>query len=224
MQPDLLHESLEETDLFQQVTNLLRALAKAQPLLLILDDLQWADPLPPACSSTWDGAWRAAASSSLAPIVPKRLPHVMPVCASPVQYRILWRKYWAELQRQFGDVRLDLAGSRNQKSATLWIAFWMLSPIAWERLSTALFAHTHGHPLFTVELLRAMQERGDLIQEEDGIWVEGPALDWGTLPPRVEGIIKPASAASIENLWEFLAVASVEGETFTAQVWPACRG
>ena len=31
------------TDLFQQVTRVLQALARERPLLLLLDDLQWAD-------------------------------------------------------------------------------------------------------------------------------------------------------------------------------------
>jgi tetratricopeptide (TPR) repeat protein len=63
-----------------------------------------------------------------------------------------------------------------------------------------------------------MQERGDLVQDEGGAWVEGPALDWATLPPRVEGIIQARIERLDEELQAFLSVASVEGETFTAQI------
>ena len=52
-----------------------------------------------------------------------------------------------------------------------------------------LYRQTHGHPLFTVELLRGMQERGDLVRDAEDRWVEGPALDWETLPARVEAAI-----------------------------------
>ena len=36
-------EGTEQSHLFQQVTSLLQNLAETHPLLLILDDLQWAD-------------------------------------------------------------------------------------------------------------------------------------------------------------------------------------
>ena len=32
-----------------------------------------------------------------------------------------------------------------------------------------LFARTDGHPLFTVELLRNLQERGNLVKDKDGL-------------------------------------------------------
>jgi predicted ATPase len=63
-----------------------------------------------------------------------------------------------------------------------------------------------------------MQERGDLIQDSEGRWTEGPTLDWERLPARVEAVI----AERIDRLdgpsREALRVASVEGETFTVEV------
>jgi adenylate cyclase len=60
-------DSMEQSHLFQQVTNLLRTLTEAHPLLLILDDLQWVDtasawtgprPTPPAASpAIGSGPW-----------------------------------------------------------------------------------------------------------------------------------------------------------------------
>ena len=48
------------------------------------------------------------------------------------------------------------------------------------RLSPAfrqrLLQRTEGHPLFTVELLRSMEERGDLERDAGGCWTEGSAL------------------------------------------------
>ena len=43
-----------------------------------------------------------------------------------------------------------------------------------------LFAHTGGHPLFTVELLRNLQECGNLIKDDQGSWIQGNELDWKT--------------------------------------------
>ena len=81
-----------------------------------------------------------------------------------------------------------------------------------------LYRQTRGHPLFTVELLRGMQERGDLVQDPEGRWVEGPALDWETLPARVEAVIAERIGRLAQPLQAALRVASVEGEDFTAEV------
>lgn len=63
-----------------------------------------------------------------------------------------------------------------------------------------------------------MQERGDLVQDEEGRWVEGPALGWETLPARVEAVIQQRVGRLGEGLRDILTVASMEGERFTAQV------
>lgn len=54
----------------------------------------------------------------------------------------------------------------------------------------AFFQHTGGHPLFVVELLRTLQERGSLVIDDAGRWVAKPSLDWQALPARVEGVIE----------------------------------
>ena len=81
-----------------------------------------------------------------------------------------------------------------------------------------LFAHTDGHPLFTVELLRNLQERGNLVKDKDGCWIQGSTLDWDTLPARVEGVIGERIARLPEGLHETLTIASVMGYEFIAQV------
>src|SRR4029453_2204459 len=82
----------------------------------------------------------------------------------------------------------------------------------------ALFDRTGGHALFTVELLREMRERGDLRQDADGQWTQGPAIEWNVLPARVEGAIEKRIQRLEKELQSILTIASVEGETFTAEV------
>src|SRR4029450_5846734 len=82
----------------------------------------------------------------------------------------------------------------------------------------ALFDRTGGHALFTVELVRELQERGDLRQDADGQWIDGPAINWNVLPARVEGVIEKRIQRLEQDLQSILTIASVEGETFTAEV------
>ena len=81
-----------------------------------------------------------------------------------------------------------------------------------------LHRQTLGHPLFTIELLHGLQEQGDLVQDSEGCWVEGEALDWETLPTRVEAVIAERISRLAHLLQAELRVASVEGEGFTAEV------
>ena len=121
-----------------------------------------------------------------------------------------------EFQLQFGDIIVDLgrAAGPHFVDAFLDSEPNRLGPAFRE----ALYRHTRGHALFTVEMLRGMQERGDLIKDEDGRWVEGPALNWEILPARVEGVIAERIGRLPPMLRELLKVASVEGEVFTAEV------
>ncbi len=102
-------EVLEETDLFQQVTNLLRALARDQPLLLALDDLQWVDA---ASAALLFHLGRRIAGSRILIAGAYRPEEVVPRPASPRDPRTmphLLQQVLAELQRQYGDLLLDLA-------------------------------------------------------------------------------------------------------------------
>ena len=86
----------------------------------------------------------------------------------------------------YGEVEVNLGQTEGQGFVDAFVDF---EP---NRLGDAfretLYRQTGGHPLFTVELLRGMEERGDLVQDAEGCWIVGEALDWETLPARVEAV------------------------------------
>jgi DNA-binding SARP family transcriptional activator/predicted ATPase len=209
---------LETEYLLEQVTNVLRRLAEDHPLLLIVDDLQWAD----------------ASSIGLMFHLGRRLPgsrilligayRPEEVASSPQEDRPL-AKVLAELKGQFGDAWIDLARVEEAEGRGFVDALLDTEPNRLGRaFREALFRRTAGHPLFTIELLRTMQEKGELLQDEDGCWFEGPALNWEALPARVEGAIEQRVRRLKPELQALLAVASVEGEEFTAQVVATVQG
>jgi tetratricopeptide (TPR) repeat protein len=87
---------------------------------------------------------------------------------------------------------------------------------AWGR--QALYHHTGGNPLFTVELLRCFERDGTLAQDEAGRWVEAAAPDWTRWPPQVEAVIGGHLANLSDEDRALLQVASVQGEQFAAEV------
>ncbi len=124
-----------------------------------------------------------------------------------------------ELKRRYGDIEIDLGQSTPQMDRAFVDALLDSEPNQLpETFRAELFQRTRGHPLFTVELLRHMQERGDLVQDSQGRWIEGGAVDWEALPARVEAVISQRIGRLPAILQEGLKIASVEGETFTAEV------
>jgi adenylate cyclase len=124
----------------------------------------------------------------------------------------------AEIQRYAGDVTVDLdaAGRADRRAFTDALIDSEPNALPGD-FRDRLFAHTGGHPLFTVELLRTLQERGDLSRGPGGRWTV-TTVDWATLPPRVEGVIEERVGRLSADERELLDVASVEGVTFTADV------
>jgi DNA-binding SARP family transcriptional activator len=205
-----------QADLFAQVTAVLAALARPHPLLLLLDDLQWADGgtaallfhlgrrlvgsriLVVGAYRPDDVAWgRQGDRHPLVPVV-------------------------NEFRRQWGDVQVDLdqVEGRAFVDALLDTERNCLD----ESFRETLYRRTGGQALFTVELLRDLQERGDLVRDEAGRWTAGSTLDWNRLPARVEAVIAERVGQLDPEDQALLAVASAEGEVFTAEVVARVQG
>ncbi len=191
--------------LCDQVTRVLRAVAKGGVLVLVVDDLHWAD------NSTLNllaHLGRRLMGSRILLIGVYRPTDLAPDAAllSVVH----------ELQRVHSNVTLDLdiAGGRAFVDAFLDSAPNRLG----EAFRTQLTVQTGGHALFTVSLVHQMQDEGTLVLDDEGHWVMDEALDWSRLPPRVEAIVAEQLMRLPNVVQALLAVASVEGEVFTAEV------
>ena len=197
-------------DLFTQFANLLEAVARQHPLLLLLDDLQWIDI--GSLNLLFHLGQHLRGSRIL--ILGTYRPGDVALGRDGQPHPLL--NLVNEFQQIFGPNQVDLseAGGRPFIDALLDSEPNRLD----EGFRVMLHRQTGGHALFTVELLRGLQERGDLVQDTVGYWIESGRLDWDILPARVEAAI----AGRINRLPPIcrtaLTIASVEGETFTAEV------
>ncbi len=209
---------LQQHDLFEQYTRVLQTLSQRHPLLLVLDDLQWAGV---GSASLLFHLGRRLNGSPILIVGAYRpadvaLGHPPAGSGQEEQERHPLAAVVNEFQRHFGQIfiNLDRATGREFLEAFLDSEPNRLD----DQFRQALYEHTRGQPLFTVETTRRMQERGVLVKDEAGRWVAGPAVDWSTLPARVEGVIGERIDRLPAALRELLEVASVEGEEFTAEV------
>jgi len=201
---------LQQSNIFDQFTRVLQALAHQKPLLLILDDLQWVD----------------AGSASLLFHLGRQIkgcriliagvfrPSEMALGRGGERHPL--ESVLNEFKRDFGELELEVGKTESREFVD---AFLDTEP---NKLSTSfrgmLYRQTKGHPLFTIELLRGMQDQGFLVKDKEDQWVEGPELNWDALPARVDAVIEERVSRLSEKLRDVLSLASVEGEEFTAEV------
>jgi adenylate cyclase len=210
---------LNEDMIFQQIANLLSALAKETPLVLILDDLQWADEGSIALLFHLSRVLKNAPLLIVGTYRPSDIALGRGGSRHPLEAAL------NEIKRYRGSIIIDLNDTDDVARRAFIDALIDCEP---NNLGTdfrsALFDHTGGYPLFTVELLRNMQERGDLVWDETTVrWTQPGDIHWDELPTRVEGVIEERIGRLTENLRDILTTASVEGSEFTTQVIAGVR-
>ncbi|HTO99979.1 MAG TPA: AAA family ATPase, partial [Anaerolineales bacterium] len=211
--------SLDQEKIFEQYAAVLKALARNTVLLLVLDDLQWAD------SGSLNLLFHLARQLKDSRILLLGTYRPDDVALGRGGDRHPLESLLNEFKRYFGDIVLDLSSANSQEGRAFVDALIDSEP---NHLDAAfrdkLFARTGGHALFTVELLRDLQERGSLVKDAGGCWVEAAVLDWSSLPARVEGAIGERVARLPQDLHELLSTASVVGYDFAAQVVARVQG
>ncbi len=202
----------ERDQIFEQFTNVLRTLSGEQPLALLIDDLHWAD------SGTVDLLFHLCRrlGRSRVLLIGAYRPADVALGRSGARHPLL--QVTNEVRRYFGDVwiELDEAGADEERAVVDAMIDREPNGLGAD-FRAALLKRTRGHPLFTDGLLRALRERGDLVRDDGGRWVEGAAIGWDAVPPRVEGVIGERIGRLPEELRDILEVAAVEGEDFTAE-------
>jgi class 3 adenylate cyclase/tetratricopeptide (TPR) repeat protein len=182
-------ESRSRSDeIYSAVRRLLESLAADQPVVVVLDDIQWAEP------AFLDLVEYLAGWSRDAPIL---------VCC-------LARPDLAELRPAWGGVTIELSALPREQARTLLENLaGPLDPDAADAVSRA----TGGNPLFLEEMLRMLIEDGVLV-ERDGRLEPLGAVDSLRVPETVQAVL----AARLDRLGEeelaVLQRAAVIGQVF----------
>ncbi|HEV2722079.1 MAG TPA: AAA family ATPase, partial [Thermoanaerobaculia bacterium] len=205
---------IDQEKIFRQYTEVLQTIAQERPLVIALDDLQWADASSIALFFHLVRRIKEAKLLLIGTFRPNDIALGRGGERHPLEQVIF------ELKRYYGDIVIDLAESGDDERRAFVDDLIDSEPNALDaEFRAALLHHTEGHPLFTVELLRDLRERGSLAIEE-GRWRVARDIDWHDLPPRIEGVIAERVERLEQELREILAVASVSAGAadFLAQI------
>jgi DNA-binding SARP family transcriptional activator/predicted ATPase len=200
---------IPQQDYFGQYHRVLRSISQQAPLLILLDDLQWADQGSLALLFALArelagsrimilGAYRSAG------IQPQILGNRPSLASLANELKRIYGNIFIELQetgdRIFVDSLIDIEPNRLDES-----------------FRSMLYQQTRSHPLFTIELLRGMQERGEVFRNESGEWTAISGINLDVLPNRIEAAIAERLDCLSAPLLKILKIASIEGESFTAE-------
>lgn len=208
LQPHGAGERAGQAALFAQVGDVLAAAAAQHPLVLLLDDMHWADPasLDLLCVLA-----RRLAALSLLLLVTYRsdelsrrhpLHHLLPV-----------------LVRETDAARLDLRPLTGYDVRELVRARYSLPVADEDRLVAYLHARAEGNPFFIGELLRTLEEEA-LLRPQD------PAAHWvlddltqARLPTLLRQVLDGRLDRLGEEARELLAMAAVIGQEAPLALW-----
>ena len=208
-------QDFEQSYLFHQFTNVILAVAKDHPLILILDDIHWADP--GSIGLLFHLGRRLENTHSHILVISAYRPIELMVKTGDDAHPLV--KSLNEFKRMYGDIWLCLGQEPDSQRENFVNLIIDSEPnnIS-DDFRSELFKRTNGHPLFTVDLLRHMQERGQIYQDQNKIWQESASFDWDILPSRIEAVLSDRITRVPPDLQEILSAASVIGETFTSNI------
>jgi DNA-binding SARP family transcriptional activator len=205
-----------EAALFDQLARFLDHAARSRPLLLALDNLHWADAGTVALLYHLTQALARSRVFIVGAYRPGALALARAERSHPLGTMI------QHLRHQTGAAMIDLdqANGRDFVDALLDRQPNRLQPPFRE----TLYRHTEGHALFTVELLHTLAAAGWLSQDAEGQWENREVLDWDTLPPRVEALIRERIDGLPPADRALLNAACVQGDEFDAHILAAVLG
>lgn len=181
------HDRLQEL-----MVALLVESARQQPLLLALEDVQWAD------ASSLELLKRVAQAAEQVSLLLLLNYRTIPPIAEP----------WTDLP---GTVRLALTELSTEKSVALLTALLNEKPPA---AIPTLLDRTQGNPFYIEELVRTLVFSGTLARNEAGHWELTRPLDQAAIPGSIQGLIVAQLDRLEEAPYKVAQVASVIGRRF----------
>lgn len=204
-EPDLTHGS-SQAALFGEMRGFLVAIARERPLVILLDDVHWADT---ASFDLLRFVARQLASVPILLLITYRNDEV--VREHPL-YRLV-----PMLVREALAVRIDVSSLGNDDVCTLIEHAYQLPADETRRLAAHLQERAEGNPFFVGELLRSL-EGTVLLPTAAGGWTLG-ALDQTRIPVLLRQVIDARLARLGPEAEALLAVASVIGQVVPLALW-----
>ncbi|MDQ3657819.1 MAG: AAA family ATPase, partial [Chloroflexota bacterium] len=202
-----------QMDVFVQVRAYLQALAESGPVLLVLEDVHWADP------ASLDMLRYIGVHSTSIPLLVLVTYRVEELSRQNPFFRLL-----PNLIRETDGLRIDLKPLARRELRDFVESRYDLAESDIDRLVAYLDRHAEGNPFFVNELLRALEGEGEagLFRREGGWRLAG--IEGIVVPPLVRQVIETRVARMGNVTRDALAVAAVIGQDVLLDLWSHVAG
>ena len=200
--------------LFAATVGMIAAIAEQQPVVLILDDLQWADPGSLALL-------RHLVSTDQV----RRILIVATYRDSELAQADALRDTLGTLRRHGSVSRIALTGLDDEAVVNFFeAAAGHDLDVSGVDLAHAVYRETDGNPFFVSEVLRHLSETGAIYQDSAGQWVVENTLDLTNLPESVREVIGGRVARLGKASEHALSYAAVIGRDFDLELLARATG
>ena len=212
-------EAAARTRLFEAIARLGRALSVRAPLVLFIDDVQWADV---ASLDVLDYAGRRWKEDETGVLL------LFSLRSEALATTPALDEWLSGLRRDVPVAQIDLGPLSFEDTLELLQALGPEPPLApdGEDFARWIFTETRGQPFYIVETLRTLLERGALASPHgedatgtmDILHPPERSPSRAVLPPSVRQIIQARLAPLPQAARDLLAAASVLGQGFTFEL------
>ena len=195
--------------LFEAITQVLLFLSEEAPVVLLLDDLQWADS---GSLQLFHYIARNAQERRLLILGTYRTEDMLPEeegVSHPLADTV------QRMSREGIFRKVELRGL-GPEEVNLMLRFIFQRAIFSEDFRTSLYRETGGNPFFVIEVLKLLRDEG-VIFERKGIWREQREITRADIPDRVYDVVARRVERLTEAQRELLQIAAVAGERFTSE-------
>jgi len=190
--------------IFRQYTKIIKSISTLNPLMLVVEDLQWAD------TSSIDLLFHLSRNLGSCPvlIICTYRPSEIEIRQHPV------RQVKAEMER-YGLCQ-EVSLTHLEKGNVIEYIKAEFPNNSFDRtFFDLLYNKTEGNPLFVVEVLHLLEEQG-IIVPRGSLWQLAKRVVDIDIPPAIGGVIEKRIGYLRNEIKRLLQYASIEGEIFSS--------
>ena len=205
---------LHKEQLWDSVVLLLNILSSEQQLILILDDLQWADKTTLGLFSF------IARNIANLPILQIGIYRKGSTVSDEIIDEQTIFESLIQLKLEGVAHQIDLAGLTEDETAE-FVSKLVGGEKVSQKLTRKIYKHTEGLPLFISELVNLLKEK-DLVYFDEEVWKLKEDQQLKFVSTKIKDVIFQRVSGLDNELNEILEIASCEGEYFLSETISAC--
>jgi predicted ATPase len=208
-QPSRHLETAGRENIFDAVSDLLARFAQRAPLVLVLENMHWADRTTLDLLLHLTGTIQGRKILMLVSFRPHEpgLPEEFPL--SDIIALV-------EEKKKSGDALLLRLDRFAEKDTRNLVNFYFPGNKFEDTFYHRIFGESDGNPLFILELLKLFMRQGIIIQDNKG-WVQDKGEEAFPVPTRINDLISRRLSGLDEREIRILEAAAVEGVSFTSE-------